>query len=118
MALKQLILKSDRWLTRSEVDVKCQRRRGWGRDRGARAVTGALTQIFEEGQRQDDPDGHKYHQVVPVQVPFAAGEVRRVRAGSLTRVGVKVKSRTHPEFPSNARKVRMTSGSSYLTMNR
>lgn len=53
-------------------------------------VTGTLTQIFEEGQRQDDPDGHKYHQVVPVQVPFAAGESEGVRAGPLIRVCVRV----------------------------
>lgn len=50
------------------------------------AVTGALTQIFEEGQRQDDPDGHKYHQVVPVQVPFAAGEFGRGQSRLFHRV--------------------------------
>lgn len=73
--------------------LKCGRKtmkRSWRPSRGslppaapseafaaAFAVTGALTQIFEEGQRQDDPDRHKYHQVVPIQVPFAAGEFGR-----------------------------------------
>lgn len=31
-----------------------------------------LTQIFKEGQWQDDSDGHEHHQVVPVQVPLTA----------------------------------------------
>lgn len=31
-----------------------------------------LTQIFQERQGQNDPHGHKHHQVVAVQVPFTA----------------------------------------------
>lgn len=31
-----------------------------------------LTQVFQHGQRQDDPEGHKHNQVVSVQVPLTA----------------------------------------------
>lgn len=84
----------------------------------ALAVTGALTQIFEEGQRQDDPDGHKYHQVVPVQVPFAAGEFGRGQSRLFHRASAEFSVGAHPELSSKDRKARMTSGSSYLTMKR
>lgn len=42
----------------------------WGMKK--KQVMRFLTQIFQERQGQNDPDGHEHHQVVAVQVPFAA----------------------------------------------